>query len=153
MKANPESLAPEEYLWRQLKKRGLLSTTKLEQDFRLKYSRLNVPPKYFKMRETLKAMFMALENDLKFIQRLRSFEEDGEFLRGHAQARAVVKVAQVQGEGAVGFEVDDVFEQGVGEAWPAVGCEAHELVFAGVDAEPAIRRKRRVKQPDRVWEA
>ena len=78
MKANPETLAPEEYLWRQLKKRGLLSTSKLEQDFRLKYSRLNVPPKYFKMRETLKAMFMALENDLKFIQRLRSFEEDGE---------------------------------------------------------------------------
>jgi len=52
--------------------------TKLEQDFRQKYSRLNVPPKYFKMRETLKAMFMALENDLKFIQRLRSFEEDCE---------------------------------------------------------------------------
>ena len=78
MKANPESLAPEEFLWRQLKKRGLLSMTKLEQDFRLKLSRLNVPPKFFKMRETLKAMFMALVNDLNFIQRLRSFEEDCE---------------------------------------------------------------------------
>ena len=78
MKADPDSLGPEEYLWRQLKKRSLLSQTKLEQDFNIKFTRLNVPPKFFRVRETVKAMFMSFENDLKFIQRLRSFEEDSE---------------------------------------------------------------------------
>ncbi len=35
-------------------------------------------PKYFQLRETVKAMFLSLVNDISFIQRLRNFEEDGE---------------------------------------------------------------------------
>lgn len=64
MNADPETLGPDEYLWRQLKKRGLISLPKLHLDFESKYSRLNVIPKYFRVRETVKALFLSLENDL-----------------------------------------------------------------------------------------
>ena len=80
----------------------------------------------------------------------RTFEQGLEFFRGHAQARAVVKITQVEGERAVRFEVDDLLEQSVGETRPAVGREAHELVFAGVDLEAAEISDRAVEQAERV---
>ncbi len=67
MKADPESLGPEEYLWRQLKKRGLTAEQKIHQEFNKKLSYLNVLPKYFKARENIKAMFLSLINDIQFV--------------------------------------------------------------------------------------
>ena len=69
---------------------------------------------------------------------------------GHRQALAVVEIVHVQPETAVGLEVDQVLRGSVPVDRPAVGRQAHQLVFAAVDLEAAVVSECRVKQPERV---
>ena len=68
----------------------------------------------------------------------------------HRQALAVVEVLHVEPEAAVGLEVDQVLRDQVVVDGPAVGREAHQLVFAAVDLEAAVVGERGIEQPERV---
>lgn len=67
-------LTPERYLWKQLKKHGLLSETKLNAELRIKFKLLFVGSD--RVKDTLKAISMSLVNDVQFVLKLRSFEQD-----------------------------------------------------------------------------
>ena len=71
-------------------------------------------------------------------------------LVGHRQPLAIVEILHVHPEAAVGPQVDQVLANQVGVDGLAVGRQAHQLVFAAVDLEPAIIGERRVKQAERV---
>ena len=77
-------------------------------------------------------------------------EENGEALVGHRLALEKAEVGEIQPEGTVGLQVHQLVTDQVGEARPAVGREAHELVFAGVDAEAGVVGEGRVEQAERV---
>ncbi len=71
---------------------------------------------------------------------------------GHGQTLAVVEVVHVQPETAVGLEVDQVLVDRLPVDGPAVGGQAHQLVFAAVDLEAAVIGESRVEQPERMRE-
>ena len=74
------------------------------------------------------------------------------FADGHRQPLAVVEVRHVHAERAVVLQVDQVLEDQVGVLRLAVGGQAHELVFAGVDLEAGVVGEGRVEQAERVRE-
>ncbi len=65
---------------------------------------------------------------------------------GHAQAGAVIEVLHVHAERAVGFQIQQSIVDDLRIARLAVGREAHQFVFAGINFEPGIVGKRRIKQ-------
>ena len=70
----------------------------------------------------------------------------------HLEARAVAEVVQVEPERAVGLQVDQVVENRLCKNRLAVGGQAHDLVFARVDAKPRVVRERRIEQAQRMGE-
>ena len=68
----------------------------------------------------------------------------------HRQSGAVVEVIEVQPERAVRFQVDQMVMNESGVLRLAVRRESHELVFARIDLESRVVRKRRIKQAERV---
>ena len=64
-----------------------------------------------------------------------------------------LEVVDVQAERAVRLDVDQLLSDEVGVDRAAVGGEAHQLVLAGVDLEPAEVGERRVQEAERVREA
>ena len=72
------------------------------------------------------------------------------FFIGHRRAAQEIEVIQIQPERAVGLEVEQFAADGVGVFRFAVGREAHEFVFAGIDAEAAVVRERGIEQPQRM---
>ena len=82
----------------------------------------------------------------------RAAEEVVEPPAGHRQPLAVVEVIHVEPEAAVGLEVDQALEDQVLVDRPAVGGQAHQLVFAAVDLEAAVIGERRIEQAERVRE-
>ena len=83
----------------------------------------------------------------------RPAEEPVELPRGHRQPLAVVEVAHVHAVRAVFLEVDQVLEDQVLVDRLAVGGQAHDLVFAAVDAKAGIVGEGRVEQAQRMREA
>ena len=80
----------------------------------------------------------------------RSLEEVVEPGVGHRQPGAIVEVGQVETEGSVGLEVDQMVENALRIPRRAVRREPHDLVLAGIHLEPRVIRKRRVQQAERV---
>ena len=80
----------------------------------------------------------------------RAAEQFVEFAVRHRQSLAIIEILHVHRQRAVGLEVNQLFENHVRVFRLAVGREAHELVFAGVDAEAAEIGERAVKQAERV---
>ncbi len=69
---------------------------------------------------------------------------------GHGQAGAKIEVIQVQAKGAVGLYIDEVFaDLGRVDAF-AIGRQAHQFVFPGVDLEAGIVGEGRIQQTERV---
>ena len=62
----------------------------------------------------------------------------GEAGAGHGLAVEVAEAGEVEAEGAVVFQIEEVVADAFREAGLAVGGEAHEFVLAGVDAETAV---------------
>ena len=69
---------------------------------------------------------------------------------GHRQPLAVVEIVHVEPEAAVGLQVDQALEDQVPVDRPAVGGQAHQLVFTAVDLEAAVVGERRIQQAQRV---
>lgn len=67
-------MSPERYLLKQLKLHGLLSETKLNAELRLKFKLLYIRSESVK--DTIRAISMSLANDVQFVLKLRSFEQD-----------------------------------------------------------------------------
>ena len=83
----------------------------------------------------------------------RDGEELGEAGVGHRLAVEIAEVVEVEAEGTVGAEIEQVLENQIDEARFAVGREAHELVFARVDAEAAVVSESGVEEAEGVREA
>ena len=73
-------------------------------------------------------------------------------LVGHPEPGAVVEIALVEAEAAVGLQIDQVVEDSLGKARLAIRGEAHHLVFARIDFEPGVVGERGIKQSERVRE-
>ena len=65
----------------------------------------------------------------------------------------VSEVFEVEAEGTVVAQVEEFREDEVAVAGLAVGGEAHELVFAGIDVEAAVVGEGRAEQTERVGES
>ena len=72
---------------------------------------------------------------------------------GHGGAAEKIKKGEVQPERAVGLHLNQVIVNGLCEFRLAIGRQPHEFVFAGIDAEAAIRGECGIEQPERVREA
>src|SRR5262249_22114457 len=68
----------------------------------------------------------------------------------HRQARAVIEIGEIKSEGAVRLEVDEIVEDSLRKTWHAIGGKAHHFVLAGIDFEPGVIGKGRVKQTERM---
>ncbi len=82
----------------------------------------------------------------------RRAEKCVELLRGHGQALAIIEIGHVHAKRAVVFQIDQVLQNVIDVRRLPIGREAHELVFARVDAEAAIISERRIQQAERVRE-
>ena len=71
---------------------------------------------------------------------------------GHRQPGAVVEVVQVQPEGAIVLDVDELLLDDVEILRLAVGREPHHLVFARVDLEAGVVGEGGIEQTERVRE-
>lgn len=71
---------------------------------------------------------------------------------GHPQSGAIVEVALIDAESAVGLEVDEMVEDELSVFGFAVRGEAHHLVFTVVDLETEIVGEGRVEQTKRMRE-
>jgi hypothetical protein len=80
----------------------------------------------------------------------RGAEQLVELAIGHAQAGAILEVREVEMEGAVRLDLDQVVADQRGVFRLAVGREPHHLVLAGIDLEPEIVGERRVEQAERM---
>ena len=67
----------------------------------------------------------------------RPAEQVIEVRAGHRQALAIVEIPHVHRQGTVWLQVNKLFENNIHILRLAIGSEAHELVFAGIDAEAA----------------
>jgi hypothetical protein len=72
---------------------------------------------------------------------------------GHGRAAQKIEAVQVHPKGTVGFEVQQFPQDHLRVDRFAVGGQAHEFVFAGIDAKSAVIRERRVKHPQRMRKA
>jgi hypothetical protein len=72
---------------------------------------------------------------------------------GHGQAGMVVEVLEVQAEGAVFADVDEVLVDKVLVFRLAIGGQAHQLVLARVDPEAAEVGEGGVEHPQRIGES
>ena len=75
-----------------------------------------------------------------------------ELRRRHRQALAVVEVRHVHPHGPVVFHVHHLAGDAIDVARLAVRRQPHQLVFARVDAKPAVVGERRIQQAERVRE-
>ncbi len=82
----------------------------------------------------------------------RAAEQLVEARVGHPQAGAIVEVALVEAEAAVGLEVDQMVEDLLAVARYAVRREAHQLVLAGIHLEPGVVREGGVEKAQRMRE-
>ena len=78
----------------------------------------------------------------------RTAEEAMEAVIGHGETLAVIEVTHVEVKRPIVFEIDEMLADQVGKTRLAVGREAHEFVFAGIDAEAAVVSERAVKQSE-----
>jgi len=83
----------------------------------------------------------------------RSAEQPVEAPVGHGEGAKEPEVVHVQPERPVLLDVDQLVVNRLHKAGLTVGRQSHELVFARVDAEPAVGRKGRVEQPERMRKA
>ena len=83
----------------------------------------------------------------------RTAEECVELLIRHHEAPQEREVIHVQPERPIRLHVDELLANRADETRLAVGGKTHELVFARVDAEAAVGREGRVKQPEGMREA
>lgn len=67
-------MTAQQHLWRQLKQRDLLKETRPNADNRLKFKMLYIPCRQLK--ESVRAFYLNLVNDVSFVARLDSFERD-----------------------------------------------------------------------------
>ena len=88
--------------------------------------------------------------ELGFRPARRPAEQLGEPAIGHRQPLAVIEVRHVHPEAPVRPQIDQVLEDHVLINGPTVGSQAHQLIFAAVDLEPAVISERRIEQPQRV---
>ena len=82
----------------------------------------------------------------------RPFEQGVELAVGHRQAGAVVEIVQVQVEGTVRFEVDDMIQDLLCVTRRSVWRETHQLVLARVHFESGVISECRIQQAQRVRE-
>ena len=82
----------------------------------------------------------------------RAAEQVVEPAIGHRQPLAVVEVLHVEPEAAVGLQVEELLQDQVVIDRPAIGGQAHQLVFAAVYLEATIIRECRIEQAQRVRE-
>ena len=80
----------------------------------------------------------------------RSAEQRVEARVGHREAGAVVEVVEVEPEGAVVLDVDQVLLDEIGVPRLAVRREPHHLVLARVHLEAGVVGERRIEQAERV---
>src|ERR1700730_11639986 len=71
---------------------------------------------------------------------------------GHPQPDAIVEVFLIEMKGSVGFEVDQMLEDGIGVSGLAIRRQSHNLVLAGIHLEAGVVGEGRVKQAKRVRE-
>jgi hypothetical protein len=74
------------------------------------------------------------------------------FIR-HRRAAQKIEIIQIQPERVVRLEIEQFVADGVGEFRFTIRREAHELVFAGIDAEAAVVSERQINEPKRMREA
>ena len=74
-------------------------------------------------------------------------EQRREALVRHGEAAHVVEVTLVEAEAAIVLQVDEAFENDLGEARSAIRRKPHQLVLAGIDLESRVVGERRVEQP------
>ena len=90
--------------------------------------------------------------DLALGLRAAAAEEPVEAPVGHGVPAEEAEVAHVHPERSVRAQIEQIVEDALRVARLAVGGQAHELVLARVDPEPAEVREGRVQQPERVRE-
>lgn len=73
-KSSSDGMTAQQHLWRQLKQRDLLKETRPNADNRLKFKMLYIPCRQLK--ESVRAFYLNLVNDVSFVARLDSFERD-----------------------------------------------------------------------------
>ena len=64
----------------------------------------------------------------------------------HPEPGAVIEVSQVETEGPVFLDVDEVLPDGVGVPWLPVGRQTHQFVFPRIDLESRVKGECRVQQ-------
>ena len=64
----------------------------------------------------------------------------------HGGAAQEIEIIEVQPEGTVRFQIEQVLVNGVDEFRLPIGSKAHELVLAGINAKTAIGGEGRVQQ-------
>jgi len=72
---------------------------------------------------------------------------------GHPYPAQEIKTIQIQPKRAIGFQIHEVLVDRLHIFRLAIWREAHQLVLAGIDAEPTVRSERRIEQAERVREA
>src|SRR5262249_52805549 len=82
----------------------------------------------------------------------RPTEQTVELLVGHPKSGAVVEIAQIEPEGAVRLQVDEVIEDQLCVAGLTIGGEAHDLVLARVDLEARVVGEGGIEEADGVRE-
>ena len=82
----------------------------------------------------------------------RTAEQIVERCVGHPQAGAVIEVAEVEPEGAVRLDVDQLVQDQLGVFRLAIGGQPHDLVLAGIHLESEIVSQGRVEQAERMRE-
>ena len=82
----------------------------------------------------------------------RAPEQVVERRAGHGQAGAIVEILQIEPEGAVGLDIDQVVANQRCKTRLAVGRETHQFVFAAVDLESRVVGECGIEQAQGVGE-
>ena len=80
----------------------------------------------------------------------RQAEQRSEAVIGHAQAGAIVEIGKIETERTVLLHVDQLVENRLREARPAIRRKAHDLVLAGIDLEPGVIGEGGIEQAERM---
>jgi hypothetical protein len=82
----------------------------------------------------------------------RNPEQRSKAVIRHAQPGAVIEVLLIKTKAAVILQIDQMVENGLGEARLAIGGEPHDLVFAGIDPKSGEIGERRIEQTEGMRE-
>ena len=90
--------------------------------------------------------------ELGFAFARRPAEQLVELAAGHAEAAMELEIAQVEPVSAIGLDINQMVFDLIDVLGLAIGGQAHQFVFAGIDLETAVVGEGRIQQPKGMGE-